>query len=107
MSVIGTFTPAKNGGWAGTIRTLSINAKVRFIPNDDRDCESAPAFHVIFGRARIGEAWAARSNGDNPKEFLRVKLDDPSLIVPMTAALFPSDDGATAQLIWSRRRDVA
>ncbi len=104
MSVIGTFTPAKDGGWAGTIRTLSINAQVRLVPNDNRAKENAPAFHVMFGHTCIGEAWDARSVGDSPREYLRVMLDDPGLIAPINAALFHSDDGATAQLIWARRR---
>src|SRR3546814_10585510 len=39
MSVIGTFTPVKDGGWAGTIRTLTIEVKARFVPNDNRDSE--------------------------------------------------------------------
>jgi uncharacterized protein (DUF736 family) len=104
MSVIGEFTPAKDGGWAGTIRTLSMNAKVRLVPNDDRDSAGAPAFHVVFGHTRIGEAWEARSAGEPPKEYLRVRLDDPSLIAPLNAALFPSADGGAAQLVWNRRR---
>jgi hypothetical protein len=54
MSVIGTFTPAKDGGWTGSIRTLSINAKVRLVPNDNRDNENAPAFRVFVGQSRIG-----------------------------------------------------
>ena len=104
MSIIGTFTPAKDGGWTGSIHTLSIDAKVRLVPNDNRDGEAAPAFHVVFGHARIGEAWEARSAGDHPKDYLRVRLDDPSLITPLRAALFPAADGETAQLVWSRRR---
>ena len=32
MSVIGTFTPAKDGGWTGSIHTLTINTKVRLVP---------------------------------------------------------------------------
>jgi uncharacterized protein (DUF736 family) len=105
MPVIGTFTPAKDGGWAGTIRTLSMNATVRLVPNDNRDSAGAPAFLLIFGRTRIGEAWEARSGGEAPKEYLRVRLDDPSLIAPLSAALFPSADGAAAQLVWNRRRE--
>src|SRR6185437_14623288 len=104
MSVIGTFTPAKDGGWTGTIRTLSINAKVRLVPNDNRDGQNTPAFLVIFGHARVGEAWEARSVGENPKDYLRVTLDDPSLIAPMNAALFTSEDRGSAQLVWNRRR---
>jgi uncharacterized protein (DUF736 family) len=72
-----------------------------------RHNENAPAFHVLFGRARVGEAWEARSVGTNAKNFLRVKLDDPSLIAPMSAALFPSENGAVAELVWSRRREMA
>jgi len=104
MSVIGTFKPAGDGGWIGAIRTLSINAKVRLVPNDNRGSEDAPTFYVVLGHARIGEAWEARSGGKAPKDYLRVKVDDPSLIAPMSAALFPSQDRETAQLVWSRRR---
>jgi uncharacterized protein (DUF736 family) len=104
MSVIGTFTPAKDGGWTGSIRTLTINAKVRLVPNDNRDNENAPAFRVFVGHSRIGDAWEARSGGDNPKDYLRVKLDDPSLPEAITAALFQSDDGNQAQLVWNRRK---
>jgi len=107
MSIIGTFTPTNDGGWSGTIRTLSIDAKVRLVPNDNRDGEGAPAFHLIFGHARIGEAWETRSAGENRKEYLRVRVDDPSLVAPLNAALFPAEDGATAQLVWSRQLRTA
>lgn len=88
MSVIGNFTPAKDGGWIGNIRTLMMNAKVRLVPNDNRDNENAPAFRVLIGHARIGDAWDARSKGSNPKDYLRVKLDDPSLSEPLSAAMW-------------------
>ena len=58
---------------------------------DDRTHDNAPAFRVLVGNARIGNAWEARTNGDNPKYYLRVRLDDPSLSKPFTAALFPSE----------------
>ncbi|MGH7015105.1 MAG: DUF736 family protein [Stellaceae bacterium] len=61
---------------------------------------------VRVGQSRIGDAWEARSNGDNPKHYLRVRLDDPSLSEPISAALSPSKSGGTAQLVWSRRRPV-
>jgi uncharacterized protein (DUF736 family) len=104
MSVIGTFTPAKGGGWTGAIRTLTIDAKIRLVPNDNRDGDQSPAFHVVLGHARIGEAWDAPSAGDTPKGYVRVMLDDPGLITPLSAALFPSEDGVSAQLVWTRRR---
>ena len=102
MAMIGTFTPAKDGGWIGTIQTLTINAKLRLVPNDNRTGDNAPAFRVLLGQSHIGDAWEARSRGDNSKGYLRVKLDDPSLSQRITAVLFPSDDGSLAQLVWNR-----
>ena|SRR5579872_5949681 len=106
MSIIGTFTPAKDGGWIGTIRTLTINTKARLVPNDNRDNDNAPAFRVLVGRSRIGDAWEAHTGGENPKDYLRVRFDDPSLPEPLSAALFQSNDGSEAQLIWNRRSEV-
>ena len=103
MSVIGVFTPAKDGGWTGSIRTLTIDTKLRLVPNDNLDGDNAPAFRVLAGNSRIGDAWEARTTGDNPKPYWRLRLDDPALPAPFTAALFPAEDGETAQLVWNRR----
>jgi uncharacterized protein (DUF736 family) len=101
MAVIGTFTQAKDGGWVGTIRTLTINTKVRLVPNDDRTSRKVPAFRVFVGHSRIGEAWEAKTGGLNPKDYLKVRRDDPTLPEPITAAIFPSEEAA--QMLWTRR----
>lgn len=106
MAVIGTFTPAKDGGWVGTIRTLTIDAKVRLVPNDDRTSKKAPAFRVFVGNSRVGEAWEAKTGGLSPKDYLRIRLDDPLLPEPVIGALFQAEDGGSAQLLWSRRRSL-
>jgi uncharacterized protein (DUF736 family) len=103
MSVIGTFSPSRDGGWIGTIRTLTLDARVRFVPNDSRETDRAPAFRVMIAGHRIGDAWAARSKAEPPRDYLRVRLDDPGLPGPITAALFPHDGGETANLVWSRK----
>ena len=56
MAIIGTFTPTKDGGWTGTIRTLTIDVKARFVPNDNRDNDRAPDFRVFAGRSELGAA---------------------------------------------------
>lgn len=56
MSVIGNFTLAKDGGWTGNIRTLAIDAKLRLVPNDNREHENAPAFRAMIGWSRIDDA---------------------------------------------------
>ena len=83
---IGAFTLSNDGDWTDSIRTLTIDVKVRLVPNDDRPHDNAPAFRVLVGNARIGDAWNARTTGDNPKYYLRVRLDDPSLPESFTAA---------------------
>lgn len=106
MAVIGTFTPTKDGGWVGTIRTLTIDAKMRLVPNDDRTSKKAPAFRVFLGNSRIGDAWEAKTGGLSPKDYLRIKLDDPLLPEPINAALFVTEGGESAQMLWSRRERV-
>lgn len=105
--VIGHFTPSKDGGWSGSVQTLTIDAKVRLVPNDNRDNEKAPAFRVFAGKSRIGDAWAARTNADEPKDYLQVTFDGPDLQEPFKAALFPSGEGNEAQLIWRRYSEKA
>lgn len=103
MSIIGTFTPTKDGGWTGTIRTLTIDVKARFVPNDNRDSDRAPEFRIFAGRSELGAAWRESTSGENTRDYLRVRLDDPSLAEPISAAMFEAADGRTAQLVWGRR----
>ncbi len=59
--------------------------------------------HQVFvGRAEIGAAWSRRSN--EGRDYLSVKLDDPSFNAPIYANLFDDEDGDGYTLIWSRSR---
>lgn len=100
MATIGNFTVSKDG-YVGTIRTLTINVKARIVANDRKNSEGAPDFRIYAGRAELGAAWKAKTNGEEPREYLSVLLDDPSFPEPVRAALF-EDDGA-AYLVWNRR----
>jgi uncharacterized protein (DUF736 family) len=55
---------------------------------------------VYVGRAEIGAVWQKRSN--EGREYLSVKLDDPSFTAPIYANLFEDEDGEVYNLIWSR-----
>lgn len=100
MAVIGAFTRAKDGGWQGTIRTLSNTLKARFVPNDDRRSDTAPDFHVVTAQCDLGAAWIRRK-ADN-SEYLSVLLDDPALPCSLSAALFYKAEEASANLVWRR-----
>lgn len=103
MSIIGTFTPTKEGGWAGTIHTLTLNAKIRFVPNDNRPSDLAPVFKIFSGHSEIGAAWQRQNSGDHSKSFLSVRFDDPCLSEPLHAALFENEQTKEAQLVWKRK----
>ena len=103
MAIIGYFALSKDGGWEGTIQTLSINTKVRLVPNDNQSGDKAPAYRVFAGKSEIGAAWKARSQGERPRDYISLKLDDPGLSDAISAALFESEDGRQATLIWNRQ----
>lgn len=100
MPVIGAFTRAKDGGWQGTIRTLSNSVKARFVPNDDRRSDAAPDFRIVAAQCDLGAAWVRRK--EDQTEYLSVQLDDPAFIRPISAALFYSGDEPAASLVWRR-----
>jgi uncharacterized protein (DUF736 family) len=102
MPVIGTFTAVKDG-YAGTIKTLTISAKINILANDRRDSEGAPDFRIVTGTSEIGAAWR-RSKQGSEGTYLRVKLDDPSLPHPIWGALIESSDDGVARLLWRRDR---
>jgi uncharacterized protein (DUF736 family) len=102
MATIGTF---KKSGTElqGEIVTLSVQTKnVRIVPEPNRASENAPSHRIFVGRAEIGAAWSKRSTED--RDYLSVKLDDPSFNAPIYANLFDDEDGDGFTLIWSRSR---
>ena len=78
MATIGSFKKSGNE-YQGDIVTLSVQAKgVRIVPEADRSNEG--------------------------RDYLSLKLDDPSFNVPIFANLFDDEDGEGFTLIWSRSR---
>ena len=103
MATIGTFKKTADNEFSGEIVTLSVQAKgVRIVPDTRATGENAPSHRVLVGRAEIGAAWTKRSH--EGREYLGLKLDDPSFTNPIYANLFDDEDGKTFNLIWSRAR---
>lgn len=94
---IGRFKRSKQGGWEGEINTLTIQRKVRLVPNDNRASDGAPAFRIMLGWQVIGDAWEKQSRSDPPRDYVRVQIDDP--LCPIRAALFPDAEAITARLV--------
>lgn len=102
MANIGNFTRTANG-FKGEIVTMSVQQKnVRIIAETDQTSENAPSHRVFVGRAEIGAAWSKQSQ--EGRDYLSVKLDDPSFSAPIYANLFAEDDSENFSLVWTRAR---
>jgi len=100
MANIGSFKKTGND-YTGSITTLSLQAKnVRIVPEETRTNDNAPSHRVYVGKAEIGAAWSKRSN--EGRDYLGLKLDDPSFTAPIFANLFADEAGDTFSLVWSR-----
>ena len=101
MATIGTFKKTSANEFTGEIVTLSVQAKgVRIVPDTRASGENAPSHRVVVGKAEIGAAWSKRSN--EGRDYLGLKLDDPSFTAPIYANLFSDEEGEGHSLIWSR-----
>ena len=102
MANIGSFKKVGKE-FQGEIVTLSVQAKgVRIVAEDNRSNENAPSHRIFVNRAEIGAAWSKRS--EEGRDYLSLKLDDPSFTAPIYANLFDDQDGEGYTLIWSRSR---
>jgi uncharacterized protein (DUF736 family) len=98
MATIGNFS-SNDTGFAGSIRTLAINVKAR-IARVDNPSEKGPQFRVYAGSVEFGAAWL-KTSGEG-RDYLSVKLDDPSFPAPIYATLTEVEGEDGHQLIWSR-----
>jgi len=102
MANIGSFKKVGNE-FQGEIVTLSLQAKgVRIVPETNRANDNAPSHRVFIRRIEAGAGWLKRSN--EGREYISVKLDDPSFNAPIYANLFDDEEGEGYSLIWSRSR---
>lgn len=95
---IGIFNQTDDG-FTGTVRTLTLNAKLKLVPVEKKT-DNSPDFRLVAGSLEIGAAWRKTSKEDRP--YLSVICDDPSFPAPIYAILIEGKNGAH-DLIWSRR----
>jgi uncharacterized protein (DUF736 family) len=101
MANIGSFKKMGKD-FQGEIITLSLQTKgVRIVAESVGYNDKAPSHRVFVGRAEIGAAWSKCSDG---RDYLSLKLDDPSFNAPIFANLFDDEGGEGYTLLWSRPR---
>ena len=62
--------------------------------------ESHPSHRIHANRFEAGAAWTKQTN--DGREYLSLKLDDPTFTAPIFANLFEDKDGKGHSLVWSR-----
>ena len=98
MATIGSFTKNDNG-FAGEIRTLGLKVKA-VLQSVTKDGEKAPDFRVLTtGNVEIGAGWVKAAK-EGKREYISVKLDDPTFAAPIYANLVEIE--GKHQLLWSR-----
>lgn len=99
MANIGSFTSDSNG-FTDAIRTLALNVKPRLV-RIENPSDKGPHLRVFAAaNVELGAAWQ-RVSGEG-RDYLSVKLDDPSFPAPIYATLGEVEGEQGLQLIWSR-----
>ena len=100
MSVIGHFV-ADTDGYVGSIRTLTLHAKLRLVAIDNKTKEDGPDFRILFGLQDVGAAWKAKTHEAEPRDYLSAMIDDPMFPEPLRGALF--EDNGKLSFVWRRK----
>jgi uncharacterized protein (DUF736 family) len=99
MATIGSFTKSGDD-FTGTVKTVALNVKTK-IARAEKENDKAPDYRIFAGQTEFGAAWKKTSGAG--REYLSVKLDDPSFPAPIYASLVAVEGGDGYTLIWSRR----
>ena len=100
MATIGSFTKSGDD-FTGAVKTLTLNVKTK-IARTEKENDKAPDYRIFGGQTEVGAAWKKTSGAG--REYLSVKLDDPSLPAPIYASLVEAEGEGEFTLIWSRRQ---
>ena len=99
LTVAGCWINRHNGN-ASLLQSEDIC--VRIVAESNPSNDKAPSHRIFVGRAEIGAAWSKRS--EEGRDYLSLKLDDPSFTAPIYANLFDDEGGEGYTLLWSRPR---
>ena len=57
MPQIGLVTKQSDGSYTGQLRSLSIKANIRIVPNHSKTADRQPDYLVLAGGVEIGAGW--------------------------------------------------
>src|SRR3546814_10687408 len=79
MTQIGQFA-ATEDGFAGRLRTVTLDTALTLVPAQSSDTENAPDFRVMMGeeadQIEVGAGW--KRVGEKAGAYVAVQIDDPA-----------------------------
>jgi uncharacterized protein (DUF736 family) len=103
MTTIAKLTKQKDGGFGGTLLTLTVMCGITIKP-EKSDNPKAPAYRVLINvndtDFEIGAGWKKTSKAGN--DYVALKIDDPAFAQPLYCALRKVEDGYV--LDWNRQQ---
>src|SRR3546814_16335314 len=84
MPLIGQFSRTKSG-YAGRVRTLSVDAEVVLVPADNSAAENDPDFRIHLGSdddgPELGAGWSR--TGEKAGDYVPLQIDHPNFGTPL------------------------
>lgn len=104
MPAIGHVTRNANGGFSGSLKTVSIRANIEIVANGRKSDDNQPDYRVLSDGAEIGAGWVKTGEASG-KEYVSLSLAAPefgprTLYANLGRAAGQDDDDAYA-VIWN------
>lgn len=101
---IGSFILTERG-FEGVIETAVLDIRVSIVPVEAADGDKAPDWRVHRGDdgdgPEIGAGW--NKSGERAGDYVSLRIDDPTFVQPIRAALFQNTGDKSAwSLRWNR-----
>ena len=97
MPTIGSFSQDDLFGQEGTIETVTLKAKVKFVPLKNRSAKQ-PDYRILTGKREIGAAWSRTSKKGS--DYLFLELYDAGQPEPVVCNLYRNANGPA--VLWTR-----
>lgn len=76
MTAIGYVTKQPDGRYTGQLKTVSIQAEIEIVPNDQKNGSNHPDFRIFTGDVEIGAGWLKTANSSG-KDYVSLSLAAP------------------------------
>ncbi len=104
MPAIGTVILTQDGSYKGQLKTLSVQAEIAILPNNDKARDAQPDYRVKSNTVDIGAGWNRRSETSG-RDYVSLSLAAPEFgprrLYANLGKTANSDDDNAYVLIWN------